>query len=99
MIKLFNHSEALRVGWLKSSSGLLGKTPSKLGGLSKETSLNKYQCKQKVLALSPPFGGRSGPEEIRTLDRRYAKATLYQLSYRPILQVVQNGVLSLLHIA
>lgn len=26
---------------------------------------------------------RSGLEEIRTLDLRYAKATLYQLSYEP----------------
>lgn len=26
----------------------------------------------------------SGLEEIRTLDLRYAKATLYQLSYEPM---------------
>ncbi len=39
----------------------------------------------------------SGPEEIRTLDLRYAKATLYQLSYRPI--CVYERLPSLLHIA
>ena len=41
-----------------------------------------------------------GPEEIRTLDLRYAKATLYQLSYRP---KKDNGLwqmaFGLLHIA
>ena len=31
-----------------------------------------------------------GPEEIRTLDLRYAKATLYQLSYRPETSVQKN---------